>query len=126
MGFFGCCRSNSPFKALSRAAAKSAAAKLRRGGMLPVRLDWAKRAEICERCPLRVVSRGVSYCGKPFLRQVTREPTDGCGCPTRDKAKAPGEHCPLNRSHAAADHSVCDCKWCTGSLKSEGEEPRTK
>ena len=118
MGVLACCGSiGSSFRALSRAAAKSAAAKLRLAGMLPVRVDWARRAEICERCPLRVVRKGISYCGNPFLQQLDRDPSiEGCGCPTRDKAKSPSEHCPLTRQNRAARQAPepCDCKWCTG------------
>jgi hypothetical protein len=104
------------FAALSRAAAKSAGARLRRMGLLGERVDWAARAAACERCPLRVVSAGTSYCGTPFLRQVDRDPAqDGCGCPTVAKAKDPAEHCPVTvRFHAASStsHHGCDCKWC--------------
>src|SRR5258708_38824896 len=111
MGVFACCGT---FKVLSRAAAKSAASKLRRAGLLPVRVDWSQRAETCERCPLRVVRKGVSFCGRPFFEQVDRDnATDGCGCPTHEKAKDPGEHCPLNTRHQpAVSGSNCDCKWC--------------
>ena len=103
------------FAALSRAAAKSAASRLRRLGVLPQRVDWAARASACERCPLRVVSAGVSYCGTPFLRKVDRDPAlDGCGCPTVSKAKDPAEHCPVTARHQAASmvDDACDCKWC--------------
>ena len=108
-----CCRS--PFAALSRAAAKAGASRLRRLGLLPTRVDWVARATVCERCPMRVVSCGVSYCGTPFLRMPQRDPvTDGCGCPTREKARDPGEHCPLDRTHNAAAtlDDACTCKWC--------------
>ena len=105
------------FAALSRAAAKSAASRLRRMGVLPERVDWASRAAACERCPLRVVSAGVSYCGTPFLKQVDRDPAlDGCGCPTVAKAKDPAEHCPVTVRHAGATRDAtrgCDCKWCS-------------
>jgi hypothetical protein len=107
------------FAALSRAAAKSAASHLRRLGVLPGRVNWPARATTCERCPLRVVSRGVSYCGTPFLRQPDRDPAlDGCGCPTLAKAKDPAEHCPVNVRHLSATTDAegrCDCKWCSGS-----------
>ena len=111
MGFFSCC--GTAFKTLSRAAAKSAAAKLRFTGVLATRVGWTKRAEVCERSAMCVVRRGVSYCGRPFLEQVDREVTEGCGCPTVAKAKNPGEHCPLTIRHAPANPSVCDCKWCS-------------
>ena len=77
--------------------------------------DWAARATVCERCPLRVVRGDVSYCGTPFLRLVVRDPVlDGCGCPTRDKARSPAEHCPITARHAAAGRADgrCSCKWC--------------
>jgi hypothetical protein len=105
------------FAALSRAAAKSAAARLRNLRVLPARsrVDWTARAAACERCPMRVISRGVSYCGSPFLENVRRDPVlDGCGCPTIAKSKDPGEHCPLNARHQPASPygQGCDCKWC--------------
>jgi hypothetical protein len=103
------------FAALSRAAAKSAAAKLRSLRVLAVRHDWPARATICERCPKRVVSAGVSYCGTPFLHNVQRNSAlDGCGCPTVAKAKDPHEHCPVNEYHLPARRvgSLCNCKWC--------------
>jgi hypothetical protein len=106
------------FAALSRAAAKSAAAKLRGLRVLPVRIDWPARAAACERCPMRVVANNVSYCGTPFLRKPDRDPfVDGCGCPTIAKAKDPKEHCPLTASHrpATAAPERCDCKWCVAA-----------
>jgi hypothetical protein len=112
-----CCGSGSTFARLSRAAAKAASARLRRLGVLPIRADWAARAAICERCPLRVVFRGTTYCGRPFVHRVHREPVaDGCGCPTLAKAKDPAEHCPLDASHRGAvidPSSGCTCKWCS-------------
>lgn len=77
--------------------------------------NWAQRAEVCERCHLRTVYRGISYCGKPLLMQVNRvAEIEGCGCPTHDKAKSPGEHCPLDRRHGGAQvvGGICNCKWC--------------
>jgi|SRR5688572_23610993 len=103
------------FAALSRAAAKSAAARLRSLGVLREKSDWPARAAACERCPLRVISRGLSYCGSPFLENVRRDPVmHGFGCPTIAKAKDPREHCPLNARHQPADASGggCNCKWC--------------
>jgi hypothetical protein len=102
------------FKSLSRAAAKSVAAKLRALHGLPVHSEWAARASVCEKCPIRKVYVGVSYCGSPYLRQPIRSAEEGCGCPTHDKAKDPGEHCPLNRLLQASSQSGgnCDCKWC--------------
>jgi hypothetical protein len=88
-------------------------------GLLPTRQDWTARAEICEKCPLRVMEKGVSYCGRPFLRQIDRDPAiDGCGCPTRAKAKDPAEHCPVNsRYQLATRDPVCNCKWCNALSK---------
>ena len=114
-----CCRSGT-FAALSRAAAKCAAGRLRRMGLLPQAIDWAGRAAVCEACPLRTIHRGESYCGRPFLRQLDRDPAEeGCGCPTRAKAKSPGEHCPLDPAHrpATRDGSRCTCKWCAIQLR---------
>ncbi len=110
--FSRCC---SGFVTLSRAAAKAGAARLRRAGIGAVSADWIDRASICERCPLRVIHRGVSYCGSPLLSKIDRDVTsDGCGCPCREKAKSPTEHCPLDRYHRAAvlDGETCNCKWC--------------
>jgi hypothetical protein len=110
--FAACCSS---FRTLTRAAAKAASAKLRQMGVARVEPEWSRRAAVCEQCPLRVVRRGVSYCGRPFLERVDRDETvDGCGCPTVAKARTPGEHCPLNTRNRAAltDRSTCDCKWC--------------
>ena len=109
-----CCRGS--FAAISRAAAKAGASRLRRLGLLPVRVDWVTRATVCERCPMRVVKCGVSYCGTPFLRMPLRDPVvDGCGCPTREKARDPEEHCPIDVRHeaAATTDGACTCKWCT-------------
>jgi hypothetical protein len=109
-----CCRSGT-FAALSRAAAKSAASRLRRLGVLPEAVKWSHRAAVCEACPLRTIHAGVSYCGRPLLRQIDRDPAqDGCGCPTRAKAKAPDEHCPIDSANrpAARTNGPCTCKWC--------------
>jgi hypothetical protein len=113
MGAF-CCRSGA-FAALSRAAAKSAASRLRRLGVLPEAVNWSQRAAVCEACPLRTIHGGVSYCGRPLLRQIDRDvAVNGCGCPTRAKAKAPDEHCPLDPCNRAAGRTggACTCKWC--------------
>jgi hypothetical protein len=102
---------------LVSAAFRSLGAAARRVGWGRVAADWQAKAEICERCPLRVVRCGISYCGKPFLQKIDREPAiDGCGCPCREKAKTPGEHCPLDRFHraAVAGGDGCTCKWCGG------------
>ncbi len=117
--FSSCC---SGFAALSMAAAKSAAAKFRAMGVGKEHVDWAARAVICERCPLRVVERNVSYCGKPFLKKIDRDETlDGCGCPVRAKAKDPDEHCPITPRHlpATQDSKRCNCKWCHTSADSK-------
>jgi hypothetical protein len=127
MGCFSCVRS---LATLWRGAAKHAAARCRTLGLAAVAPHWAARAAICERCPLRVVRRGVSYCGTPLLDKLDRDPViDGCGCPTRDKARAPGEHCPVNVHHRAAriaSQRDCDCKWCrlTAALPSQRGAPR--
>lgn len=101
--------------AISRAAAKSAASRLRRLGILPESVDWAQRAAVCEACPMRIIHKGTSYCGRPFLDQPRRdESIDGCGCPCRAKAKDPQEHCPLDWRLRAARQLTdgCTCKWC--------------
>jgi hypothetical protein len=94
-------------------------------GLRPQMVEWSARAAICERCPLRVIRRGVSYCGKPLLERVEREVHEGCGCPTRDKAKDPKEHCPVDVRHRAAAPANrgargCNCKWCAAV----SQEPR--
>lgn len=107
-----------PIRILTRAATRSAASRLRQLGILPTRIDWTARAVQCERCPLRTVRCGISYCGKPFLALPLREPAvDGCGCPTIAKAKDPSEHCPLDRRHQPAMTSAdaCNCKWCAAA-----------
>jgi len=117
MPCYGC--TTSRFGDISRAMAKSASARLRRMGILPTTVDWSARAAICERCPLRVIHKGVSYCGKPFLQLIDRTPSlDGCGCPTRDKAQSPDEHCPLDTRHQPAMNATgeCNCKWCNVGL----------
>ena len=112
MGFAACC---SGFATLSRAAARYAGAIARRAGAGSVHPNWVTRAEICERCPIRVGVGKVSYCGQPLHRKPHRDqPDDGCGCPTREKARDPSEHCPLNLAHRGAQKAAdrCDCKWC--------------
>ena len=112
------CDRASGFRLITIAVFKGAAARLRRTGAVPTAVDWAARAALCERCPLLIVSRGVSHCGTPFLRQVHRDPTiDGCGCPTRDKARSPNEHCPITNRHVAAAvvDGACSCKWCVAA-----------
>jgi len=95
-----------------RAAPKAASARLRQAGMLSDASGWEERAAVCETCHLRVVRCGVSYCGVPLLEFPDRdEAVDGCGCPCRDKAKSPGEHCPLPGAPGDAS-AACSCKWC--------------
>ena len=104
------------FRSISSAMAKAASARLRSLGARPTASDWAARAAICETCPMRVVRRNVSYCGTPFLQLIDRDPVqDGCGCPTRDKAMSPGEHCPVDRSFRlpVTGKIGCNCKWCS-------------
>jgi hypothetical protein len=106
--------------ALANAVAKAAGAFIRRYGLTSVADGWEVKAAVCERCHLRVVKCGVSYCGKPFLRQIDRElAVDGCGCPCREKAKTPGEHCPLDGSNLPSLQAdgACNCKWCTAGNK---------
>jgi hypothetical protein len=113
MRSLSCCTST--LASLTRAAAKSASARLRRLGLLSDSTDWPRRATICESCPLRTVDQGISYCGQPLLQRVNRNPAlDGCGCPCREKAKSPNEHCPLDWTHRPAQHRIdgCTCKWC--------------
>lgn len=109
-----CC--GSAFARLSRAAAKAAGAGLRQIGLMKQRVDWPARALACERCPMRVIHRKVSYCGRPFLHEFDRDPArDGCGCPTIAKAKDPAEHCPIDAAHRPAARDAegrCTCKWC--------------
>ncbi|MGD0767725.1 MAG: hypothetical protein ABSB42_05960 [Tepidisphaeraceae bacterium] len=105
------------------ALGKFATARLRRVGALRVYPQWEARAAVCERCPLRVIRYGVSYCGTPLLRQIDRDPAiDGCGCPCHDKAKSAQEHCPIDGHHQAAvrHNGECSCKWCAAkNSKSE-------
>jgi hypothetical protein len=114
---FGCSSTfGSPtFAVLSRAAAKSASARLRNLGVLRVDAGWQARVAACAGCPLRTVVRGVTYCGQPLLRRLDRSPADGCGCPVEDKARRPGEHCPLaadGTPRRTPGGTGCDCKWC--------------
>lgn len=115
MSLLSSCCGQSAFASLSRAAAKAAGARLRRLGLLREARDWAERAVICESCPMRRVVNGTSYCGRPFLQNIDRDPSeDGCGCPTREKARRPDEHCPLDWSNhpARLEAEGCNCKWC--------------
>jgi len=112
---FGCTDlANPAFAVLSRAAARSASARLRKLGILRVAPDWQRRLASCANCPLRTVVNGVAHCGRPLLRQVHRRPDQGCGCPIEAKARTPGEHCPLTAVLTAGPDSEgrCDCKWC--------------
>jgi hypothetical protein len=115
---FGCTSFGSPvFATLSRAAAKSAASRLRNLGVLRIHSDWLGRLAICRQCPLRVVAAGVPHCGKPLLRRIGSSDgggaASGCGCPIEAKAKSPGEHCPLTPAGAPSRiGGDCNCKWC--------------
>lgn len=116
--FSDCCLS--PFARLSRAAANATKDRLRRLGLLGEHIDWTVRANVCERCPMRVVVNRITYCGRPFLSMPRRDDAiDGCGCPTIAKAKDPSEHCPIDSSmNAAQIHAgICSCKWCEVSRK---------
>ncbi len=113
MSVLTCCAGG--FRTLSRAAAKAAKARLRAMGVGATAPDWARRAEACERCPMRVIRHNISYCGRPLLERVDRDvETEGCGCPTRAKGKSPEEHCPLDQANrsAALVEGRCTCKWC--------------
>jgi hypothetical protein len=111
MACFGC--TGNSFRSITSAMAKAASARLRSIGAGKIAVDWERRAAICETCAMRVVRRGVSYCGTPFLQMVDRDPVaDGCGCPTRDKAKSPQEHCPVDRRFGLPVAGSCNCKWC--------------
>src|SRR6266704_6735557 len=107
----GCC---STFATLSRAAARYASAIVRRAGIGAVHPDWHVRAAVCEQCPMRMIVGNVSYCGQPLHKKRHREVEEGCGCPTREKARSPEEHCPLTATHRRATTLAgsCDCKWC--------------
>jgi hypothetical protein len=111
------CTTNS-FRSISAAMAKSASARLRDLGAARVAPDWPAREQICARCPMHVLHRGIAYCGTPFLQKIDRDPaTDGCGCPIRDKARSPGEHCPVTVRHQPSTPGApCDCKWCANEL----------
>jgi hypothetical protein len=114
------------FRTLAGALRRYAGARLRRAGMGNVYRHWERRAAICERCPMRVIRCGVSYCGNPLLEQIDRDPaTEGCGCPCHDKAQSPTEHCPIDSRHQAAQRAQtgCTCKWCQAAeaLPSRGQ-----
>src|SRR5688572_25449731 len=109
------CCDRSTWKRMGLAAAKATKAKLRGLGALSVDPEWSRRAAICETCPMRIVRRGISYCGRPLLEQPVRDlAIDGCGCPTIAKAKSPEEHCPLTVRNELVDleAATCKCKWC--------------
>src|SRR3954447_14159546 len=98
---FGCSDFGSPtFAVLSRAAARSAGARLRNLGVLRSDVNWLARLAVCRGCPLRTMVAGKPHCGKPLLRQLNRSTAEGCGCPLEDKAKRPAEHCPLTPAGA--------------------------
>ena len=103
------------FRQAIEALGRFATAQARRWGNGSIYPLWQVRAEVCETCTMRVVRCGVSYCGKPYLQQVSRDPAvDGCGCPCRDKARSANEHCPIDRKYEAAVplRRDCTCKWC--------------
>lgn len=88
---------------------------MRSMGLLPAKVDWIARQRVCATCPLLVVHNKASYCGRPFLQKIDRDPvSDGCGCPTRAKAQDPNEHCPITSRYLAShrDGATCNCKWC--------------
>jgi hypothetical protein len=126
MSCFTCGR-RSLFADLSRAAAKLAGARLRGVGALPSHPRWTSRASLCEFCPIRVIHKGKTYCGKPLLAQIDRGPAEGCGCPITEKAKDPSEHCPLDSRHrpAVMSGNVCNCKWCGANAESSAAAPRS-
>ena len=100
---------------LAKAVTKAVTASFRRWGAVSTAPNWPIRAAMCETCHLRVIRCGVSYCGRPYTEHPFRdESTEGCGCPCVDKAKDPGEHCPLDYHALPAhrDDGRCTCKWC--------------
>jgi len=119
------CGGRSVWATISRAAAKSAGDRLRRLGAAATHASWPVRAGVCEMCPIRVVRGGVSYCGKPFLSQIAREPEEGCGCPVNAKAKDPKEHCPLDNRHRRSGYrdGKCTCKWCSTPAPAGDRQP---
>jgi hypothetical protein len=112
---FGCSTFGNPaFAVLSRAAAKSASARLRNLGVLKVSNDWRRRLNTCAGCDLYTVVNRVPHCGKPLLRQILRSPDQGCGCPVEAKARRTAEHCPISATKTPRQQSgACDCKWCS-------------
>jgi len=114
--------------AASDALRRFAMSRLRRMGLRSIHPDWQQRAAVCELCPMRVIRCGVSYCGNPFLEQIDRDPTtDGCGCPCREKAQAPAEHCPIDSRHQAArrGQTCCSCKWCQSAATLPSQRQRS-
>jgi hypothetical protein len=98
--------------------AKAASARIRGLGMTAISADYPARAAICERCPMRVIQNNITYCGTPFLSKIDRDPVlDGCGCPIRDKARSPAEHCPADARFQPATQREgrCNCRWCDGA-----------
>jgi hypothetical protein len=112
------CGRRTLFADLSRAAAKLTSARLRGVRAVKTHPQWATRAATCEYCPIRVIHKGKTYCGQPFLSQIQRSPEEGCGCPINDKAKDPAEHCPVDSRHRVATQmgNNCNCKWCLANL----------
>ncbi|MCC6241027.1 MAG: hypothetical protein IT448_12085 [Phycisphaerales bacterium] len=114
------------FKTLSRAAAKSAKAQMRKTGLLRTTPDIDLRKSVCHQCPMRKVYAGVSYCGSPLLRKINRDPVqEGCGCPIDDKAADPREHCPITYQFNAATGASdgCNCRWCSAAASQNKSNP---
>ena len=106
-------------RALGRATAAAAKARLREAGKLPAAADWPRRLAACRGCSLRVVVEGEPYCGRPIWQRVPHRPEAGCGCPLNDKARDPQQHCPLAAAEnpapaggAAGGAAGCGCRWC--------------
>lgn len=114
-----------PWRLLAGAGYKRVRSVLRSLGLTPAsptHPQWQARAELCARCPVAVTEKGVLYCGKPLLAQLSRPSHEGCGCPILPKAKDPAEHCPVTPALTALPASVagvvgaCECKWCSAGL----------
>ncbi len=112
MPCFTCTRTS--FRSITAAMAKAASSRLRDLGATRIAPDSLARQQICARCPMHIVHSGIAYCGTPFLRKIDRDPvTDGCGCPIKDKARSPDEHCPIDaRYQPPTSGPHCNCKWC--------------
>jgi hypothetical protein len=115
-------RSDKGLRVWSKAAAKYARARLRDARLLQVAPHAAVRLEVCRTCPLRVTHRGTDYCGRPMWQRGVRDPLaqPGCGCPIRNKAEDPDEHCPLT---STSTNHACACRWCTAAAARPGPTP---